>query len=133
MLLFITLWWIVPFFIRDLLAHPFISYFKSHLLYILAIAISIICSITLGFVDDKMDLWNRYEFWGKYLAVMCAYTVQMGLLLMSVLMLDSFRLISYYGGDAGGSIGLLFLPSIVIYLVIGSLFGIILTAIKWFS
>jgi len=129
-LLFITLWWIVPFFIRDLRAHPFISYFTSHLLYLLVISISITCSMMLGFVDVKMDLWNRYEFWGKYLTVMCAYTAQMTLVFISVIILDSFRLINYYGGDSGGSIGLLFLPSIVIYLVIGGIIGITLTAIK---
>lgn len=130
-LLFISLWWIIPLFIRDLLAYPILSNFNSHLLYLLVITISITCSITLGFIDDKKELWNRYDFWGKYLIAMCAYAAQMILLLTSVFILDSFRLIRYYGGDAGGSVVLLFFPSIVIYFVIGGTLGIIFAAIKW--
>ena len=130
-LLFITLWWVIPFFVRDLLAYSFIPYFTSHLLYLVTIAISIVCAITLGFIDGKKDLWNRYEFWGKYLIVIGAYAAQIILIFFVIIFLGSNRLLKYYGGDPEGSVGMLFFPSIVFYLVIGGVLGIIAKAIKW--
>ena len=74
---------------------------------------------------------EQTSFWGKYLMIMSAYTAQMILILISVLLLDSARVLKYYGGDAGGSVGLLYFPSIVIYWFTGAALGILGEAFHW--
>ena len=44
----------------------------------------------------------------------------MCLSLMIILTLDSARMLSYYGGDAGGSPGLLIVPSAIVYVILGT-------------
>ena len=130
-LLFITLWWILPFFVINLLRYPFFPYFTSHLLYLVTITISILFAIALGSIDGKNDLWNRFEFWGKYLMIIGAYAVQIILISFVLVLLGSKQLLDYYDSDPGGSVAMLFQPSIVIYLVLGGVLGIAVKAIPW--
>lgn len=40
------------------------------------------------------------------------------------LTLDYFRLVRYFGGDAAGSFGMLYIPSVMFYLLLGLILGI---------
>lgn len=114
-----------------LLLFPFVSDFKSHLLYLLVITTAIVFAVALNFIDARMHLWERYAFWGRYLIIVAAYAVQMIFLFIVSCLLDSKGLIKYYGSDPEGGIGMLFFPSVVIYAVIGGVFGFAVKAIHW--
>jgi hypothetical protein len=56
---------------------------------------------------------------------MIAYSIMMISFITIILVLDQYRLIGYFGGDAGGSVGLLCFPSIIGYLVLSVIAKII--------
>jgi hypothetical protein len=118
-LLAMTLWWTVPAFILELLAHPFREYFSSHLQYLITIAMCLIWSLVLGIVDAANPLWQKSGYWGRFILVWVFYLLQMTTTLAVFLSLVSSRTIDYYGADPEGSIGMLFLPSVAFYFLLG--------------
>ena len=130
-LLIMTLWWIIPFAARDFWECPLRQYFSSHLIYLLTATASILFAAALGVLDRILNLWQKLRFWGKYLIIMATYAVQMILLVMYLMSLDSQGTLKYYGGDACGSIGIMYLPSIAFYILIGACVGIILQGWRW--
>lgn len=122
-LICMTLWWVIPFFVIDLFSHPLSSHVTSHLLYIIVILISLIFAYLLSVIDAKKNLWGRSAYWGKYLLLCGAYALQMIAILIVVLSLDEYRLIGYFGRDPESSVGMLFVPSILAYILLGAILG----------
>ncbi|HOW55936.1 MAG TPA: hypothetical protein PLR60_14955 [Syntrophorhabdaceae bacterium] len=129
-LLCMSLWWVIPFFVVHLVVYPLLAHFRSHLLYVVIIFFSLLFAVTLGFADRKRGLWERYGYWRRYLLLCGTYLLQTAVVLAVLLTLDSRGLLGYFGGDAGGSIGMLLIPSVVIYLLIGAVAGGITELIK---
>ncbi len=129
-LLWMALWWVVPFFVIHLLARPFLSNLRSHLLYVVMILVAMGAAAVVSAVDGKRDLWRRSGYWGKYGLLCGAYAVQGILALAIVVTLDSLGAIGYYGGDAEGSIGMLIVPSILAYFLLGGIAGGVLALVK---
>lgn len=130
-LLGMTWWWILPFCLADILSHPFRANLRSHALYLVTLAVSLACARLLGWADDRFGLWARWNDWGRWLLVMGAYAVQMALLVAALVFMDARRWLAYYGGDAGGSVGLVYLPSVVFYLAAGTSLVAILQVVRW--
>jgi hypothetical protein len=125
-LICMTLWWVMPFFISDLIAHPLFSHFHSHLLYLIVILVSVVFAYLLGVIDARRKLWERSAYWGKYILLCGAYAAQMIVILVLVLSLDEYRLIGYFGRDPESSVGMLFIPSIAVYVLLGAILGLVL-------
>jgi len=69
-------------------------------------------------------------YWGKFAALMGSYSSTIIAILIISLILSSHGMISYFGGDPEGSFGMLYIPSIVFYGVVGMVLIIGLTAMK---
>ena len=67
-----------------------------------------------------MKFWSHRRLWGRFVILATAYTVVIGASLVFTCVLDSYRLVAYFGGDAEGSFGLLYFPSIVFYWLVGA-------------
>ena len=124
-LFLISVWYLIPLFILELTTYPFVPYFKSHLLYIAAISISLIFAVAIEFADSKWNLWKKNGYWVKYLLVLGAYTIQMIVIFLAMAILAQWKMLAYYDSCPGGSIGMLFLPSIPLYFIIGAFWGVI--------
>ncbi len=118
-MLAMTLWWVLPLFAVNIMAHPFLLNLHSHLLYIVIIVFSVSAAITLSAVRAATNVWDDATNWGRYHLLCTAYTIQMIVTLLIVLVLDAFRLIGYYGGGPEVSVEMLFIPSALLYLVLG--------------
>jgi hypothetical protein len=69
--------------------------------------------------NQSTGFWSNYGVWKKYFLLVGMYSLAAILTVISIMALDSIGLARYFGGDAGGSFGLLFFPSMIFYIVIG--------------
>lgn len=129
-LLAMTLWWLIPFFARDLLGYPLLSHLRSHLLYFVTFSMATLFALLVGYVDRRSRFWKRYAYWGRYLIISGLYALQMILIVLILSVLDYWNLLRYFGGDAGGSVGFLFLPSILFYWIAGAFLGLLFQTTK---
>jgi len=121
LLLCMTLWWVIPWFVRDLA--------PDLLAYMALLLISGLFAFGLGILDEKYRLWKRSGFWGRYLLLCGMYGLQMIITLIVVITLDSFHFFQYYGGGSDSSVGMLFFPSIVFNFIITAAIGGIVSLI----
>ncbi|HRR40076.1 MAG TPA: hypothetical protein P5244_02470 [Syntrophales bacterium] len=119
LLLAMSLWWVLPMFAIHLLLYPFTEYFSSHLLYLIVIGIALLTAAGASIMNVMIPRWEYACPWERYYWLAAAYTVQMIVTLIIALILDAYHLIRYYGGDAAGSIGMLFIPSVLFYFIVG--------------
>ncbi len=119
LLLMMSLWWVLPVFAIHLFRHPFAEYFSSHLLYLVVIGIALLTAAGASVANAMIPRWEDAGPWEKYYWLAAAYTIQMIVTLTITLILDAYHLIRYYGGDAAGSIGMLFIPSVIFYFIVG--------------
>jgi hypothetical protein len=122
--------WIIPFFIAALISYPMTEHVYSYIPFFIAFLVLGTSGYVLGSLNSRFDFWTRYGMWKRCCVLVGMYTLAVGLILVLVVTLDSYRLVTYFGGDAGGSFGLLLLPSIIIYLALGGVFATITTIIK---
>lgn len=120
-----TLWWNVPLFVVYLPTYSFRTHLRSYLLYLVVIGVALVFARVLSALDANMGWWNRCGYWGKYALLCGAYAVEMAAILVVLLLLDAYHILAYFGGDAGGSVGMFFLPSILVYLLAGALLGVV--------
>ena len=111
--------WLIPFCIRDLMKHPLVAYWDSHLLYAILFGTAIAVMLTLNGLQFGTG-WRRHSVWLQVLSICGGYALAMFISLAIILTFDSARVLRYYGGDAGGSVGLLIVPSVIAYSVIGA-------------
>ena len=112
--------WVLPFCIRDLAKHPLLRFWDSHLSYAVLIGVPLLAMLTLNALDLRTRFFRRSPGPLRVVALCGAYALTMLVSLALVLGLDSARMLHYYGGDAGGSVGLLIVPSVLAYGVVGA-------------
>ncbi len=113
-------WWIIPFFIRELGSHPVTKYFSSYIPFFIAFLVMGTSGCILGLLNSRFNFWTRYGIWKRYLVLEGMYSLAAILTVTFIVILDFYGFVAYFGGDAGGSFGLLFFPSIFFYLVMGA-------------
>ena len=118
--LVLMIWWILAFFILQIASFSIWAHFSSYLVFFIAFAFTLAFAIALNLMEAKRKLWSRRGHWGKYVVLTSAYTVAIVASLVVTVTLDSYRLVAYVGGDAGGSFGLLYIPSVLFYWLAGA-------------
>ena len=63
----------------------------------------------------------------RYLIISIAYTANMTIILKITFYLRSELILDYFGGDPEGSIGMVFIPSIYGYYVLGAIYALVAT------
>ena len=111
--------WLAPFGIIHLIQFPLREYWNSHLLYGILFGVSILAMLILNSLESASGYWGRSGSTKKIIIVCGSYSLTMLVGLTALLMLDAVRIVGYYKGDAGGSPGMLVLPSVIFYWVIG--------------
>jgi len=132
-LLLMTLWWALPLFALHLWRYPSAAYLPSHTLYCVIIGLAIITALGVTLGSSLYPYWKEASLGERYYWLCAAYTAQMVVTLTTVLMLDTYQLIDYYDGDAAGSVGMLFLPSVLFYFALGVLGRWILRLHAWLT
>jgi len=122
--------WIVPFFFVYLFSYPVWNYFSSYLPFFISFIVVAVYAYFLSFLNLKFSFWERYGHWKRFFVLIAAYAVTIISILTIIVILDDKGLIKYFGGDAGGSFGLLFVPSIIFYFIFGILFSTIITVMR---
>jgi len=88
-------------------------------LYGILFGVSILAMLILNSLESASGYWGRSGSTKKIIIVCGSYSLTMLVGLTALLMLDAVRIVGYYKGDAGGSPGMLVLPSVIFYWVIG--------------
>lgn len=122
-LIIMTYWWIVPFFIIGLISFPLRQYIDSYYPFFIAFIITIIIGFICGALEGRYDYWHRSGYWKKYFIINGIYLLNIIFILIITLILDCFHFIKYFGGDAAGSFGMLYIPSVIFYLLFGLIVG----------
>lgn len=117
--LFLMGWWIIPFFVIELASHPVNKYFSSYVPFFIAFVVLGASGYVLGLLNGSFGFWTRYNVWKRFGLLVGVYALSVILIVVLVIILDAYHLVAYFGGDAGGSFGLLFIPSIVVNIVLG--------------
>jgi hypothetical protein len=120
--LLLMAWWIVPFFILALASYPVGAYLTSYVPFLAAFVIIPVCAFILAGLDARLEFWERFGFWKRYFVLTGAYALTMVIVLAVTVTLDFYGLAGYFRGDAAGSFGMLYIPSVVFYFVSGALF-----------
>jgi hypothetical protein len=111
--------WLAPLWVRDLIEYPIVSHWNSHLLYAVLFGMALLGVLALNSLELATGFWSRSGIWLRVLGICGGYASMMTVSLVTILTLDSARVLHYYGGDAGGSPGLLIVPSVIAYCVLG--------------
>jgi hypothetical protein len=111
--------WVVPFFIIGLIRYSLFDYFTSFIPFFVTFVIYGITGLLLNSWNQSTGFWSNYGVWKRYFLLVGMYSLAAILTVISIMALDSIGLARYFGGDAGGSFGLLFFPSMIFYIVIG--------------
>lgn len=129
-MILMTFWWSIPAFVIQLQHYPFNKYQSSYLIY------HVIFGVTLAYgalliKDKKAKKWEELSVRQKFFWLSSRYAINIGLMLLSVGVLSHFHLLEYFGGDGGGSIGMLFVPSVLAYFLPGLLVCFLIDWGKW--
>jgi hypothetical protein len=116
------IWWIILLFLPYLLTCSPIRYASSHLVYLVPIVLTLAAAAVLNFLEIDTEFWSRRGRWGRYVILVIAYTCVIGASLVLTVVLNSCGAVAFYGGDAGGSFALLYIPSILFYWIAGAIF-----------
>ena len=120
-----TFWWMAPFLVVALANFSPGHWPRSYVPFMVAIAVTLLLSALCNWLERRQGSWRRSGFWTRYFLLNGWYALNMVLILGVTLTLDSFRLMRYIGGDAEGSFGMLYLPSVLLYLVLGLILGLV--------
>ena len=124
------IWWIFVFFAICLFSYPITRYLTSYIPFFVAFAVTPMFSLFLNLADSAFTFWRRIGYWGKFATLMGSYALTIIAIVIITLVLSSHGMIGYFGGDPEGSFGMLYIPSIVFYGVVGTVLMIGLTAMK---
>jgi hypothetical protein len=123
-LLFMTYWWILPFFVINLSEFPLLENLPSYYPFFIPFIITGIFSLCCGLVETKTGWWSRAGFWKKYFVLNGLYFLNVSLILGITLTLHDRRMFRYFGGDAEGSFILGYPWTIIFYLLAGIILGV---------
>jgi len=111
--------WVVPFFIIGLIRYSIFDYFTSFIPFFVAFIIYGLIGFLLNRWNQSTEFWPNFGVWKRYFLLIGMYSLAAILTVILIMVLDSIGLARYFGGDAGGSFGLLFFPSIIFFTIIG--------------
>jgi hypothetical protein len=118
--LIVMIWWILAFFLMNLCSHPLWAYTSSYVVYFIAFVVTLGSAVFLNVLESRFKLWSHRGLWGRFVILATAYTIVGVVSLAVTFVLDSYRLLAYFGGDAEGCFALLYIPSIVLYWLVGT-------------
>jgi hypothetical protein len=124
-LLLMTFWWIAPFLVVGLADFSPEHWPLSYVPFLVALAVTLPLCALCNRLERRQGALRRSGFWTRYFLLNAWYTLNMVLILTITLTLDNYRLVRYFGGDAGGSFGMIYIPSILFYLVGGLVLGLV--------
>lgn len=122
-LMLMTYGWIAPFALLHLGRYPLRQYQTSYYPFLVAFVTTAVVSLAGGILERRYNFWEPGGFWQKYFLLMGMYCLNIGVILVITLIMSSYGWISYFGGDAEGSFGMLYIPSAFFYLTAGMIFG----------
>ena len=128
--LLLMTWWIFVFFAICLFSYPVTRYLTSYIPFFVAFAVTLMFSLLLNLVDGTFTFYRKMDSWGKFATLMISYASTVIVSLIITMVLSSHGMIDYFGGDPEGSFGMLYIPSIVFYGVVGMVVIFGLKAIK---
>ncbi len=122
--------WALPACIISLYDFPLLEYWDSHIIFVMIFGPSILGMLVLNNLVSANRVLKKGGIWVTTLSVWITYAcVTIASVSLTVFSDSLFRIPSYYRGDAGGSIGLIMLPSVTFYLgvllVVASLHSIV--------
>jgi hypothetical protein len=123
-LLIMTFWWIAPFLLVALARFSPARWPLSYVPFLVAVAVTMLLSALCGRLENRRGSWRRAGFAKRYFLLNGWYALNVGLILTVTLSLDYFHLAGYFTGDPEGSFGMLYLPSVLVYLVLGLILGL---------
>jgi len=121
-------WWIIPFLAAAVLTHPLSEYPRSYLPFLIAFGGMVLFAVALNVINLRLRVWERVGHWGRFLILSGSYALSVVATLAATLVLDSYGALDYFGGDAEGSFGMLFIPSVLGYFVLGGIACAVLSA-----
>jgi hypothetical protein len=124
-LLIMTFWWMAPFLLVALTGFSPARWPLSYVPFLVAVAVTLLLSALCNRLETRHGYWRRSGFAKRYFLLNGWYALNVGLILAVTLSLDSFRLVGYFGGDPEGSFGMLYLPSVLFYLIVGLILGLV--------
>jgi hypothetical protein len=126
-IIFITLIWVLPFFLRDCNQVPIA---KDFLPYFVVVSVALIIAAVLFVLNITVWRWEELNIWIKYLIILVSYSTGYVTCLSLMDQLNSKGYLRFFGGDAGGSFFLLYFPTVILYAVIGGVTCIIYSAFR---
>jgi hypothetical protein len=123
-LMVMTYWWVLIFFFIRLAHYPLLEHLSSYLLYFVVFAVTLIFAQLANLVEERSSTWERAGYWKRYVLVCCLYGMNMAVILTVTVTLHARGLMGTFGGDPEGSVGVLFVWTIPLYVVIAGVFGI---------
>lgn len=116
-------WWVIPVFLLELSRYPLFEYLNSYCLYFTIFGITITIGLMINLVDRRFRFWDKIGLWRKYLIIGTVYTID----IVIILFIDGFLGFDTFRSDPEGSIGMLFMPSIYLYFVVGAIVTFVCT------
>ena len=119
-----TFWWIAPFLILALSRFSPARWPLSYVPFLVAIAVTLLLSALCGWLEKRHGYWRRSGFAKRYFLLNGWYVLNVALILAVTLTLDHFHLVGYFNRSPEGSFGMLYLPSVLLYLALGLILGV---------
>jgi len=107
-----SLWWVVPFFVAAVVRYPITTNMSSYIPFAVITATTALSCIAVATVAKKYRAKNH---WRTYIILNTTYAANVAAAMALTIALDSIGAVTYFGGDAAGSFGMLYIPSILFY------------------
>jgi len=120
-----TYGWIAPFLLIALWCYSPGRYLSSFYPFGVAVLVTALTGWGCGKMEKKLGFRSQGGFWPKYFILIGWYWLNIVVILAVTLTLDARGWIGYFGGDAAGSFGMLYIPSAIFYTVAGAIWGFI--------
>ena len=117
-LIAITWGWIIPFFLMAV-AYDGLRDQKSYTPFWVAFGITFTLGTLSTVVELATGLWRRSPGWLRFLLLGGLYFINIYAIVDITVYLDQIGKVAYFGGDACGSFGMLYWPSVIMYFLIG--------------
>ena len=121
-------WWIIPFLAAAVLTHPISEFPRSYSVFLIALGGIASFAGALNVINLRRQIWERTGHWGRVLILIGCYALYVVATLAVTLVFDSYGALDYFGGDAEGSFSMLFIPSVLVYFVLGVIACAVLSA-----
>jgi hypothetical protein len=118
-----SLWWVAPFFIAAVARYPVGTNMPSFIPFAVITATTALSCIAIAAVVKK---YRAKNYWQTYIILNTAYAANVAAAMAVTIALDSIGAVAYFGGDSAGSFGMLYIPSVLFYLISGAVWRLLL-------